>query len=53
MTTLLRASIAETPVGDDHPDRIHEEVYGIILNILKKRPLRAKIYVQQPCQLHP
>ena len=47
MSTLLRASIAETPVWDDHPEYTLEEVCDTILNCLKKRPLRAKIYVRR------
>ena len=48
MTTLLRASIAVTPVRDDHPECTLEEVYDVILDCLKKRQLRAKIYIQPP-----
>ena len=40
------ASIGETPVWDDHQEHKLEEVYDIMLNCLKKRPLRAEIYVR-------
>ena len=48
MTTLLRASIAETPVLDDHPKYTLEELYDIILNCLKKRLPRTAAFISSP-----